>query len=130
MKLSHAPAVIGIALAVFLASAVGSGVVWGQQSQSQQGVSYSQVAPVLQKYCMTCHTGAKPARGLRLDTYENLMQGGNKGKVVTPGEPRKSSLFLRITGDEKPRMPRNGPPWVSQQETATVEEWIARGARP
>ncbi|MEN6440424.1 MAG: c-type cytochrome domain-containing protein [Syntrophobacter sp.] len=99
------------------------------QTQPQsKGVSYSEIAPILQNRCLNCHSGAKAAKGLHLDTYENIIKGSNDEKVVVPGQPAKSSLLLRLTGAKTPRMPRNGPPWVSNEDIALIEKWIASGA--
>ena len=66
--------------------------------------------------------------GLRLDSYANVMKGGKDGKVVQPGAPEKSEMVKRVKGLSKPRMPRNGPPWLSDTDVALIEKWIAAGA--
>lgn len=116
-----------IPLLVFaFALAAGVYCAFGQQ-QTTKGPSYKDVAPIFQTRCIQCHAGPKPPLGLRLDSYEDIMKGSDE-PVIVPGEPKKSDLFLRIIGVEKPRMPRNGPPWLSEKETALIEEWIAVGA--
>ncbi len=100
----------------------------GQQSPPGSP-SFKDVAPIFQTYCIQCHAGPKPPLGLRLDNYENVMKGSDE-PVIVPGEPKKSSLFLRIIGEEKPRMPRNGPPWLNEKETVLIKKWIAEGALP
>ncbi len=90
--------------------------------------SYEQVNSILQQRCIMCHTGPQAAGNLRLDSYAGLMAGGSKGPVVLPKSPEKSELLRRIRGDSQPRMPMNGPPWLTEEETSTIEQWIAAGA--
>ena len=92
--------------------------------------AFGEVAAVLaQCNCLMCHMGADPRKGLRLDTYENLMKGGENGPVVVPGAPEKSELVLRVKGSRQPRMPIGGPPWLSKDAVKILEDWIAAGAK-
>jgi uncharacterized membrane protein len=89
---------------------------------------YTDVAAIFNRQCVTCHSGRKPAERLRLDTYAGIMAGSKNGPVVVAGDPEKSELVRRIRGVSKPRMPLKGPPWVSEEDTALIEQWIATGA--
>lgn len=89
---------------------------------------YEQVNSILQQRCVMCHTGPQAAGNLRLDSYAGVMAGGSKGPIVVPKSPEKSDLLRRIRGDSQPRMPLNGPPWLSESETSVIEQWIAAGA--
>ena len=91
-------------------------------------VTYADVAGIFQKSCVMCHSGAKPPKGLLLDSYARIMAGAAGEKMIVPGSPDKSELLKRIKGTSKPRMPRNGPPWLTDNETALIEKWIAGGA--
>ena len=90
--------------------------------------SYEQVNSILQQRCIMCHTGPQAVGNLRLDSYAGLMAGGSKGPAVVPRSPEKSELLRRIRGDSQPRMPMNGPPWLTEEETSIIEQWIATGA--
>jgi hypothetical protein len=57
------------------------------------------------------------------------MIGGKAGKMVIPGEPDKSEMVRRIKGASMPRMPKNGPPWLSDAQISLIQQWIAAGAR-
>jgi uncharacterized membrane protein len=91
-------------------------------------VSFADVSPILNQRCAMCHSGPKAARDLRLDSYGDIMKGGKNGTVVVPGKPGESEIVRRIKGQRTPRMPMNGPPWLSDQETRLIEQWIAGGA--
>ncbi len=96
---------------------------------AQQGTpTFSEVNPIFQAHCVKCHSGARPPEGLRLDSYKDVMAGSKDMKVVVKGNPDKSELVKRIKGISKPRMPKDGPPWLSESEIAVIEKWIAAGA--
>ena len=46
-----------------------------------------------------------------------------------PGRPNASELLRRIRGQAQPRMPMDGPPYLSEEEIGLIEAWIAGGAR-
>ena len=92
------------------------------------GVAYSDVSAILNAHCVVCHQGAGAPLGLRLDSHAALMRGSSRGPVVRPGEARGSEIVKRVRGESQPRMPLTGPPWLSEAEIATLEQWIAAGA--
>jgi hypothetical protein len=97
--------------------------------QTAKAPTYAEVDTVLAKYhCTVCHGGADPRAGLNLESYARLLKGGKSGPVVIPGEPGKSELLRRLKGLSEPRMPYTGPPWLTDEETGTIEAWIAAGA--
>jgi hypothetical protein len=57
------------------------------------------------------------------------MAGSKDGPVIVPGSPDKSELVRRLKGISKPRMPKDGPPWLSEMQITVIEKWIAAGAR-
>ena len=91
-------------------------------------VSFADVSSILTQRCAMCHSGPKAAHDLRLDNYGDIRKGGKNGPVVVPGKPGESEIVRRIKGKSTPRMPKNGPPWLSDQETRLIEQWIAGGA--
>ncbi len=97
--------------------------------QQNKKITYStDIAPILQTRCVNCHGAARPAAGLRLDTYQGLMAGSKDRPVIVPGNPQQSLFVKMITGTAKPRMPKNGPPWLSDGQITLIEDWIASGA--
>jgi hypothetical protein len=101
-----------------------------QAGQGGTGPSYKDVAIIMEKYrCTMCHSGPQAKGGLALDSHEGIMKGGRDGAVVVAGAPGKSELALRVKGAKEPRMPVGGPPWLSDVEVKSLENWIAAGAK-
>jgi mono/diheme cytochrome c family protein len=88
------------------------------------------VAPIFDKHCAVCHGPEKHKAGLRLDSFERAMKGGESGLAIKAGDPKGSELFRRIslpeTDDEV--MPSDGKPHLSAGEIKLIEYWIAQGA--
>ena len=45
------------------------------------------IRPVLVERCHTCHAGEKSRGGLRLDTRDRVLQGGETGPALVAGKP-------------------------------------------
>src|SRR5580698_9500661 len=63
------------------------------------------VAPVLDRWCVSCHSGDEPEGGLRLDSFEGVMRGGDAGPAVVAGDPQGSLLVAKIERRHRPSMP-------------------------
>jgi hypothetical protein len=87
----------------------------------------SQVRPVLVDRCFGCHGPEVPTPfgGLRMDSREALLEGGDSGPAIVPGRPDDSRLVQLLHG--RPRlMPPNGA--LDEGEIASLVEWVAMGA--
>jgi cytochrome c553 len=107
-----------------------------QQGAAPKMVSFANdVQPLLKAKCYGCHNpttlgGRSETGGAKLDltTVEGFERGGVSGKLVEPGKPTESLLFVRITGsDGKPQMPLGFPPFSAEQ-IQTIRDWITQGA--
>ncbi len=89
----------------------------------------SRVRPLLVERCYSCHSdrAKRPKGGLRLDTREAWMQGGESGPAIVPGRPDASRLIeaVRYENDEL-RMPPKGR--LSDAEIADLVRWVELGA--
>src|SRR5437660_12446965 len=83
------------------------------------------VAPILMKRCLECHSGAEASGKLDLTSAKGLWQGGDSGPVVAAGKPEESLLFRRIQGGEMPPAKQGKSQRLSREEVATVRQWIA-----
>lgn len=88
------------------------------------------VQPVLIEDCQSCHNADKQKGGLLLTGYEELINGGESGSAVTPGEPDKSELYRRITlpEDHEEFMPAEGREGLDEDQLALIKWWIEQGA--
>src|SRR5437016_8038614 len=69
------------------------------------------VRPVLVQHCFECHS-AKAKRvkaGLLLDSRAGLLEGGDNGPAIVPGDPDKSRVIeaVRFTNNDW-KMPKKG----------------------
>jgi WD40 repeat protein len=89
---------------------------------------FKEIRPILQSTCQGCHQPATKLGDLLLTTYEGLMAGGAKGRVVVPGDPDKSLLIGYLKGDVKPQMPFGSTPLTAPQ-IDLFSRWIREGAK-
>ncbi|MFQ5814431.1 MAG: c-type cytochrome domain-containing protein [Anaerolineae bacterium] len=88
-------------------------------------VSYRQdIQPIFNRNCVSCHGGQA---GLYLESYDHVMAGSARGRVVIPDDPQASELVRRIRGLSQPSMPLGGAPLPASDIDAIVT-WIAEGA--
>lgn len=85
------------------------------------------VRPVLAEQCYACHSGkAKaPFAGLRVDSREALLKGGDHGPAIVPGDPARSRLIQAVKQIGL-RMPPSGK--LPDETISALERWIAGGA--
>lgn len=90
---------------------------------------HAAIEPILEEKCYQCHGEDKVKGGLRLDTPESIMRGGDGGEVLVPGAPLDSLLYLMTTypEDDPDYMPQKGE-GLSQAEQALLKDWIEAGA--
>ncbi len=83
------------------------------------------VRPLLVEHCYACHADKKQKGGLRLDSLESVLKGGESGPAIEPGHPAESLLVAAINYDglEMPPTSRLAP-----EKVAVLSRWIALGA--
>jgi WD40 repeat protein len=85
------------------------------------------VLPIIENNCLRCHSAAVQKGGLVMDTQEDLMEGGENGAVLTPGDAPGSRLVKMIQAEIDPKMPPKST--LRPDEIATLKAWIAAGAK-
>ncbi|MDX2190004.1 MAG: c-type cytochrome domain-containing protein [Bacteroidota bacterium] len=88
------------------------------------------IQQVFNSKCISCHHSGKKKGDLRLDSFTQLMKGGESGQVVKAGDALHSELYKLITLDpvEKRAMPPKGKNPLNEQEIKIIEAWILEGA--
>ena len=75
------------------------------------------VRPVLTEHCLKCHGDKKQWAGLRLDSREAALRGGDSGAAVVPGKPLESLLIRAVRHEDKDlKMPQDDK--LSQRQIA------------
>lgn len=102
-----------------------------QPEATAEGIDFFErkIRPVLVKECYSCHSveAKKRKGGLQLDTKQGLLDGGDIGPAIVPGEPEKSLLIraIRYT-DAELKMPKEGR--LPLEVVADFEKWVKMGA--
>src|SRR5689334_5119444 len=87
------------------------------------------VRPVLVERCYKCHSSTSPKLkgGLRLDSLEGMLKGGDTGPAIVPGKPEESRMVVAI-GYKDPdlQMPPKGK--LTDEQVAAMTTWVKAGA--
>lgn len=87
----------------------------------------SRVRPILVEHCHGCHGSKKQWGGLRLDSREAMLRGGDSGPAFTDKKPEESLLIRAVRHmDPDLKMPENGK--LSDQQIADLVRWVEIGS--
>lgn len=97
---------------------------------AQAEVQYlTQIKPILQSRCYSCHSALRKKSGLRVDTAALLAAGGDSGVAISPGKSDESLLVDMLTGELGLRMPPEGEGEpLSEEQVDLFKRWIDEGA--
>jgi mono/diheme cytochrome c family protein len=81
---------------------------------------------VLAEKCEKCHGSSKKKGGLRVDSLEALLAGGENGPAVVPGDPGSSEIVrrARLPVTQKGHMPPKKEPQLTRDEVAALVAWV------
>jgi hypothetical protein len=101
-----------------------------QLTSDSASVFAQNIQPVLNDYCVSCHGPEKVKAGLRLDSYEALVAGGDSGATMVAGKSADSLFIerLRLPLDDDDHMPPENKPQPTEPEIALLAWWIDQGA--
>ena len=90
----------------------------------------TQVKPLLNNKCISCHGGVRAKSDFSLLFREEAMKPAKSGNYpIVPGHPGKSEMIRRITEtDEEERMPYKHDP-LTNEEIRILKRWIRQGAK-
>jgi len=89
----------------------------------------TQVRHVFQERCFACHGALKQEGGLRIDTADSAIVGGDSGSAIVAGDASASLLFHRISANDlAERMPPEGEA-LKPAEIDAIQRWINQGAK-
>ena len=100
-----------------------------------QQVSYERdVTPILAKNCNGCHIAPNGygyrAIGLKLDSYDSIIQGTVYGPIIVAGDSRRSMLNKLVEGrvGNKQCNARDNKEGISNEDIETFQTWVDQGA--
>lgn len=104
-------------------------LAWTSAAAADDDALATGAVQILNSKCISCHGAEEAEGGLRLDSRELLMKGGERGPAAVEKEADKSLIFQCVAGlsDEELRMPPKNP--LSASEIDLLKRWINSGAR-
>jgi len=91
-----------------------------------------EILPILKNNCLACHNKTTTKADLILETPEDILKGGESGKVVVPKKSGESLLLKIASHQVKPMMPpKNNKVQASDltsEELGLIKLWIDQGA--
>lgn len=90
----------------------------------------TQVKPILNKKCITCHGGVKQQGGFSVLFREEAMAATKSGKpAIIPGNPEDSEFIKRLNSDDpEVRMPYKHEK-LDNHEIDILTKWVEQGAK-
>src|SRR5881392_1652465 len=113
-----------------LAPLLGAGLAGGADfpksfSPEQLDFFEKQVRPLLAANCLSCHGPQKQEGGLRLDTREGVLKGGDEGPAAVAGNAKESRLVQAIRREGELKMPPSSP--LRPEVVAVLSRWVELG---
>lgn len=115
----------------------GANVAGGKLNESK--LDYSQITdieyskhvqPIFQANCVSCHSASNASRGLKLDSWDNLIKGSDDGEAVIPFDSENSLLIEMLTKLVNGPHPQDqGADLLSDDAVEFLARWIDEGAK-
>lgn len=83
------------------------------------------IRPLLIEHCSRCHGAEKQSGGLRIDSREALLRGGETGPAAVPGNPSESLMVQAVRRGGDLEMPPDKR--LTEPQVAALAEWIRLG---
>lgn len=113
--------------AISLGSTANSAEPLASITPDQEKFFEAKIRPVLIASCFECHGPNKQQAGLRLDHREFMIQGGESGSVLEPGNLEESRLWAVLQHDPlDTQMPPDSK--LAENKLADFRAWIEMGA--
>lgn len=100
-----------------------------------QQVSFEKdITPIIARNCNGCHREPNGygyrATGLKMDSYDSIIQGTMYGSIIVAGDSRRSILNKQVEGrtGKKQCNPRRDKEGISNEEIEALKIWVDQGA--
>jgi Protein of unknown function (DUF1553)/Protein of unknown function (DUF1549)/Planctomycete cytochrome C len=107
------------ALAVFVFLTLAASSAFGDDDFEKH------IRPLLIERCFKCHGPTKSSGGLRLDSRDAILKGGESGPAAVSGKPDQSRLIKAVVYQHELKMPPKGK--LPDGDIRKLEDWIRRG---
>lgn len=101
------------------------------ETLSDSSLFGSQILPILEAKCFSCHGSDKHKGELRMDGAENCLAGGESGEpAYVEGDAMASFMvqLMLLPPEHEDVMPPKGDPPLEPGDTLLLAQWINRGA--
>lgn len=115
---------------LLLVAAIVIGIAVFVYSTRSQKIDYNtQVKPIFNKNCISCHGGVRRKAGFSLLFRSEALAKTESGKpAIIPGDPDHSEMIRRLTlKDPEERMPYKHEP-LADKEITILRDWVKQGA--
>lgn len=97
-----------------------------QSSADEQAQFFHEkILPLLEARCFECHGDGDLEGGLRATSRQSLLEGGETGPAIVPGDPDRSLLIQAVRYETLQMPPRDKLP---DEEIALLVKWVTDGA--
>ena len=88
------------------------------------------ITPIFDSKCVKCHNINKSKGDLMLTSVDQIMKGGEYGKIIEVNDSDKSRLYtyLNLPLDDEHHMPPDGNAQPTENEIKLIKLWIDNGA--
>jgi uncharacterized membrane protein len=89
------------------------------------------IQPILNEKCLNCHNSKRAKGQLLLDTYENILKGGETSMSIVAGKAKESTVFkyVSLPLDDTLHMPPSDKLQLDPDEIILLGWWINSGAK-
>ncbi len=92
-----------------------------------------EILPIFRRNCLACHNRTTTKAGVLLESPEDILKGGDNGKIVVPKRSGESSLLKVSSHQGDPVMPPRGNKAsavnLTPDELGLLKLWIDQGAK-
>ena len=100
-----------------------------EKNNDQEKLFETKIRPILVDVCLRCHGDTKASGGLRVDSRDALVRGGESGAAIVPGDPERSLLLQAVRrAPDISAMPPDKDKALRPDQVADFAAWIKAGA--
>tara|TARA_S200000501_G_scaffold5420_1_gene4720 strand:+ start:7049 stop:9145 length:2097 start_codon:yes stop_codon:yes gene_type:complete len=92
---------------------------------------YNDVVNVIfEDKCVSCHNANKSKSDLRLDDYNLVLKGGERGSLFNTQNPKEGRLlkYINLPKEDKLHMPPKNKSQLTEKEKWLLADWVTSGA--